>query len=114
MFTNVARNRMALFSIALLLFCFEISTPSIRISSAVTAVMVTALIGWCIRNAWESSDERGAWIGRMVPYATRVLERVHDARDDLFARILRRGDTPSHPYGHSGSLHAISDARVNV
>jgi hypothetical protein len=100
---------MVMFSIALLLFCFGISNPLTRIFSAVAAVMVTALIGWCIRGAWESSDERGVWIGRLLPYITGALNHVHGARDDIVTLILRRGNPPSLPYGHSGSSHAIND-----
>jgi len=100
---------MLTFSIALLLFCFTISNPSTRIFVAITSVMVAALIGWCIRNAWESSEDRGMWARRMVPFITRGLDHVHDARHDLFALILRRGGPSSLPYTHSGSLHAMPD-----
>ena len=96
-----------MFSIALLLFCFSISNPLTRIFAAVTSVMVAALIGWCIRSAWESSDERGVWLSRLLPYITRVLDRIQDARNDIFALIVRRGSPSSLPYSHSGSLHTI-------
>jgi hypothetical protein len=77
--------------------------------------MVTALIGLCIRHAWKSSDKRGAWIGRVFPFATTgALEHVHGAGDDIFARIRRWEGTPAHPYGHSGNSDAIPDARVDV
>jgi hypothetical protein len=107
--TRTEGDRMAMFSIALLLFSFGISNPSTRIFVAVTSVMVAALIGWCIRSAWESSEEKGMWIGRMVPYFTRALSHVHGARNDFFALIVRRESHPSLPYVHSGSVQAIHD-----
>lgn len=98
-----------MFSIALLLFCFTISNPLTRIFSAVAGVVVTALIGWCIRSAWESSDERGLWLARLIPYITGALDHVHGARDDIVTLILRRGNHPPLPHGHSGSSHALND-----
>ena len=99
-----------MFSIALLLFCFSISNPSTRIFVAVTSVMVAALIGWCIRNAWESSEDRWLWIDRILPHITRAMDYVHGVRNDIFTFILRCVSPTSLPYGHhSGSLQAIHD-----
>ncbi|KAF8257609.1 hypothetical protein EI94DRAFT_1757514 [Lactarius quietus] len=86
---------MVMFSIALLLFCFSISNPLTRIFAAVTSVMVTALIGWCIRTAWESSEERGQWISSLLPSIKRALSHVDSARNNPIALILRRGGPPS-------------------
>ncbi|KAI9438667.1 hypothetical protein H4582DRAFT_189065 [Lactarius indigo] len=107
---------MVMFSIALLLLCFSISNLSTRISVAVTSVVVAALIVWCIRSAWESSEEKGVWLDRFLPYITNALEHVHSVRNDFFSLILRRGNPSSLPYGHSGgSLHRIPDReRVDV
>ncbi|KAH9171928.1 hypothetical protein EDB89DRAFT_2174042, partial [Lactarius sanguifluus] len=67
---------MVMFSIALLLLCFSISNVSTRISVAVTSVIVAALIVWCIHSAWESSEEKGVWLDRFLPYIKHVLDRV--------------------------------------
>ncbi|KAI9458584.1 hypothetical protein BJY52DRAFT_412493 [Lactarius psammicola] len=106
---------MVMFSIALLLLCFSISNLSTRIFVAVTSVMVAALIGWCIRTAWESSEERGVWLSSFLPYVTRALDRIYGVRRDFFALILRRENPSSFQLGHSGSLHRIPDReRVDV
>lgn len=70
---------MVMFSIALLLFCFRISNLPTRIFVAVASMMVAVLIGWCIRSAWESSDERGAWLDSLLPSVTRALGHVRAA-----------------------------------
>ncbi|KAH8987898.1 hypothetical protein EDB92DRAFT_1801018 [Lactarius akahatsu] len=88
---------MVMFSIALLLFCFSISNLSTRTFVTVTSVMVAALIGWCIRSAWESSDERGAWLSSLLPSTTRALDHVRATCHRVFASInltLRR-ENPS-------------------
>ncbi|KAH8987900.1 hypothetical protein EDB92DRAFT_1948398 [Lactarius akahatsu] len=107
---------MVMFSIALLLLCFSISNVSTRISVAVTSVIVAALIVWCIRSAWESSEEKGVWLDRFLPYIKHVLDRVYGVRSDLVAQILRREGPSSLPYGHSRvSLPRIPDhERVDV
>ncbi len=104
-----------MFSIALLLLCFSISNLSTRIFVAVTSVMVAALIGWCIRTAWESSDESGVWLSSFLPYVTRALDHIYGVRNNFFTRILRRENPSSLGFGHSGSLHRIPDReRVDV
>jgi len=106
---------MVTFSIALLLFCFSISNPLTRIFVAVTSVIMAALIGWCIHGAWESSEEKGMWIGRMLPYFKRAVDHFHAARRDILPPILRRGSRPSLLYDRSVSLSAIPNReRVNV
>ena len=103
------RDRMVMFSIALLLFCFSISNPPTRIFVAATSVMVAALIGWCIRTAWESSEERGQWFSRILPHIMRALGNAYDARDDIFPLILRRWISPSQSFVRSGDLQASLD-----
>ncbi|KAF8260841.1 hypothetical protein EI94DRAFT_872305 [Lactarius quietus] len=99
---------MGTFYIALLLFCFNISNLPTRIFLAVTSTMVAALIGWCIRRILGSGDDREMRINPLLPYIVRALDHVRSVRD-FFAMILRRGSTPSPPYGHPGSLQAIPD-----
>lgn len=104
-----------MFSVALLLFCFSISNPSTRVFVAVTSVIVAALICWCIKSFWESSEGRRMWINPLLPYATRALDLVRGARSDFFALILRRENPSSLPYGRSGRSQAVPDrGRVNV
>ena len=102
-------DRMVMFSIALLLFCFSISNPPTRIFVAVTSVMVTVLIGWCIHRAWESSEDKGMWANSMLPYIRRALIHFHGSRIDILSLILRRESPPLPPYDHSGSLPATPE-----
>ena len=101
-----------MFSIALLLFCFSISNPSTRISVAVTAVMVAALIGWCMQWAREYSYSKAMWASHALPYITRLLNRVRGLLIDMFSLISRRESPPSLPGGHSGSLQAIPEHEI--
>lgn len=103
---------MVMFSVALLLFCLDISNPSTRIFVSVTSVMVAALIWWCIRSFRESSNDRGMWINPLLPYVIRV---VRSARNFFFALMPRRESPPSFPHGHFVNLRAIPDReRVDV
>jgi len=44
-----------MFFVALLIFCFQNETKSIRISVGVASGIVVVLIIWCIVNCWDSS-----------------------------------------------------------
>jgi hypothetical protein len=107
---RTAGDRMATFSIALLLFCFGISNPSTRIFVAVTSVMVAALIGWCIRSAWESSEARGAWLSSTLPSVNRALGHVRATCLKVFASIddRPRRET-SLALARVGSVRSIPD-----
>ena len=101
-----------MFSIALLLLCFNISNLSTRIFVAVTSVMVAALIGWCIRTAWESSAERGVWLSNLLPSVTRALGHIRAMCHRVFpsADIRIRRENPSLlVLDHAGSVHPMSD-----
>jgi hypothetical protein len=50
-------DRMVIFFVALLLFCFSISNVPTRIFVAMMSVLVATLIGWGIRTAWDSKDD---------------------------------------------------------
>ncbi|KAI9458587.1 hypothetical protein BJY52DRAFT_412734 [Lactarius psammicola] len=103
---------MVMFSIALLLLCFSISNLSTRIFVSVTSVMVAALIGWCIRSAWESSDERGAWLNSLPPSVTRALGHVRTTYHRVFTSIntrLHRENPSSFELTHVGSVRPILD-----
>jgi hypothetical protein len=108
-------DRMVMFSIAVLLFCFSISNPSTRIFVAVTLVMVAALVWWCIKSSWESSEERGWASSSLRSYFCRALDHIRGVANGFFALILRRESSPLLPYGHSGNLQVIPDhERVDV
>ncbi|SRR6266852_1200064 len=70
---------MVIFFIALLLFCFRISNLATRISVSIMSVLVAALIIWCIRTAWESTEGENVWRDSLV-----VFQR---ARGNLFRRV---------------------------
>jgi hypothetical protein len=72
-------DRMVIFFIALLLFCFEISNLATRISVSIMSALVTALVIWCIWTAWESNDDESVWQESLI-----VFQR---ARSNLFKRV---------------------------
>ena len=66
-------DRMVIFFIALLLFCFSISNVPTRIFVAMMSVLMAALIGWGVWTAWESEEDEGS-VGKepgCVPAHTR-------------------------------------------
>ncbi|KAI9438665.1 hypothetical protein H4582DRAFT_1814393, partial [Lactarius indigo] len=106
-----------MFSIALLLLCFRISNPSTRVFVAVTSVMVAVLIGWCIRSAWESSDERGAWLRSLIPSIAHALGHVRARCQIIITSMdftLRRENPSSVALGHVGSVHPIPDQGAEI
>ncbi|KAH9026213.1 hypothetical protein EDB85DRAFT_2175857, partial [Lactarius pseudohatsudake] len=66
-----------IFSLPWALLMWAISNVPTRISVAITSVIVAALIVWCIHSAWESSEEKGVWLDRFLPYIKHVLDRVY-------------------------------------
>ena len=78
---SVLLDRMVIFFIGLLLFCFSISNPLTRIFVAISSVILAALIGWCIRTAWESTEDEDLWRDSLV-----VLRRT---RGVLFERVKK-------------------------
>ena len=76
-------DRMVIFFIALLLLCFTISNASTRGFVAVMSALVSALILWCIRTAWESTDDIDVWHNNLV-----ALRRTGDS---LFKRVKKLG-----------------------
>ena len=79
-------DRMVLFFIALLLFCFTYySNTSTRIFVAVMSAMVACLTVWSILNAWQSDDDweelddRLAMLKRM---GYKIVTRVKHSRPD--------------------------------
>jgi len=77
--------------------------------------MVAALIGWCIRTAWESSDERGAWLNSLPPSVTRTLGHVRATCHRVFASIdfrLRRESSLA--LAHAGSVGPMPDQGTEV
>ena len=72
-------DRMVIFFIALLLFCFSISNHATRICVSIMSVLVAVLIIWCIRTAWETTDGEDVWRDSL-----NVFRR---ARSDLFKRV---------------------------
>jgi hypothetical protein len=76
-------DRMVIFFIALMLFCFTISNFSTPISVSVSSVMMALLVVGCILASWRTtSDDRGLW-WQNSPVT--VLKR---SRDGLSAAII--------------------------
>jgi hypothetical protein len=66
-------NRMVIFFIALLLFCFTISNIQTRIFVCVSSVMMSPLVAACIVTSWRSSDDEELW--QDIPTVLRRLLR---------------------------------------
>ena len=81
-------DRMVIFFIALLLYCFSISNTSTRTFVAISSVILATLIGWCIRTAWESTEDEDIWQNSLV-----VFRR---ARSVLFEHV--KGFNPFHTH----------------
>jgi hypothetical protein len=89
---------MVIFFIALLLFCFSISNASTRTFVAISSVILGTLIGWCIRTAWESTEDEDVWQNSLV-----VFRRT---RGVLFERV--KGFNPFHTH------HALQHDRFSL
>ena len=72
-------DRMVIFFVALLLFCFSISNVSTRIFVTISSVLVITLIGWCIRIIRQSTEDEDVWQKSLA-----VLRRTRGA---LFERV---------------------------
>jgi hypothetical protein len=72
-------DRMVIFFIALLLFCFSISNRATRIAVSIMSVLVAVLIIWCIRATWETTEGEDVWRDNL-----NVFRR---ARSNLFKRV---------------------------
>jgi len=81
---------MVIFFIALLLLCFTISNTSTRSFVTVMSTLVVALIMWCIRTAWESTDDFDVWHNNLF-----ALRRT---RDSLFKRVKELGRDIAGPF----------------
>jgi len=79
---------MVIFFIALLLYCFNISNVTTRIFVAISSVLLATLIGWCIRTAWESTEDDDVWQNSLT-----VFRRTRGA---LFERV--KGFNPFHTH----------------
>ncbi|KAI9465771.1 hypothetical protein BJY52DRAFT_1242446 [Lactarius psammicola] len=91
-----------------LLVCFRISKSLTRIFVRMTSAMVAALIGWCVRNAWESSDSSKAWLS--VHHTCASSHPCY--ADRLFTLInirLHHEYHPSRALDHSGNIRSTSD-----
>ena len=88
---------MVIFFVALLLFCFSISNTLTRIFVAIMSVLMGALIGWCIRTAWESTEQDDIWqMSLAVLRHTRIVlfERVKEL-NPFYARHVPQHDNTS-------------------
>jgi uncharacterized membrane protein YccC len=79
---------MVIFFIALLLLCFNISNVPTRVFVTISSVLLATLIGWCIRTAWESTEDEDVWQNSLV-----VFRRTRGA---LFERV--KGFNPFHTH----------------
>jgi len=76
-------DRMVVFFIGLMLLCFTISTTPTRAFVTATTIVLVSLVVWCIRTAWESTEDEDLWRNSLV-----VLRRT---RDDLFRSVKQFG-----------------------
>ena len=94
-FMKFPLNRMVIFLVALLLFCFSISNVSTRIFVAISSVLVITLIGWCIRIIRQSTEDN-VWQNSLV-----VLRRTPGA---LFERIKYFNPFHTHRVLHGDTI----------
>ncbi|KAH9164850.1 hypothetical protein EDB89DRAFT_1892589 [Lactarius sanguifluus] len=86
---------MVSFFVALSLFCFRTSNAPTRQFVAATFVVVTALVGWCIRCTWGSSGAMEAWYGGLLPSTTRALNNARTAGHQILIDLGLRQDPRS-------------------
>ena len=97
-----------MFFIALLLFSFHHSNTPTRIFVAVASAVLAALVGSCIRKAWESSDGREEW-SSSLPSITRTFSYARVKCYNLFVFISRREHPSPHAADHADSIHSMSN-----
>ncbi|KAH9027055.1 hypothetical protein EDB84DRAFT_1419842 [Lactarius hengduanensis] len=100
---------MVTFFVALSLFCFRTSNAPTRKFVAVTFVIVTALVGWCIRCTWGSSGAMDAWYGGLLPSTTRALSNARTVGHQILTSIdlgLRQGPRSPATPDRAGSVRA--------
>jgi hypothetical protein len=95
---------MVIFFIALLIFCFRISNLGTRISVSIMSVLVAALIIWCIRTAWESTEGEDVWRDSLT-----VFRR---ARSDLFKRVKDFSFSPFR--NRRVPRHVLQDGHISL
>ena len=98
-----------MFFVALLLYSFYYSNTPTRIFIAAASTMLTALTGWCIGRAWESSDGREVWFNSLRPSFARAFSHGRVKCHNLFVVISRRGYFSSHAPDHAESVHSMPD-----
>jgi hypothetical protein len=95
-------DRMVIFFIALLLYCFNISNMSTRISVSVSSVMIAPLVVGCILICRRSSEDGELWQNSL-----KVLKR---SLDGLFAPLKHFRLRPARPNQNDvGSTHAMTE-----
>lgn len=92
-------DRIAIFFIAVLLFCFTVSNTLTRSFVAVMSVLVVVIIICCIRIAWEPAEDYDVW--------HKCLFTLRRTRDDLFQRVKELVQD----LGRCSSRHTPEDAR---
>ena len=85
-----------MFFVALLLVCFSNSNLSTRIFVAMTSVMVTFIVGWCILWSWRSGDSGKVWFNSLLVSVTRAFG-VTRVICDRFVRLISRTAQQSSP-----------------
>jgi hypothetical protein len=100
-------DRMVIFSIALLLLCFTISNTSTRSFVTVMSALIAALILWCIRTAWASTEDHGV-LRKSVAALRRTRGDVSKSVKELFQNVFRSFSIRRAP-GDVHSTHSMTD-----
>lgn len=95
---------MVTFFIGLLIFCFRISNPATRISVTIASVIVSILVIWCIRTAWESTEGEDVWRDSVVAFQR--------ARSNLFKRV--KEFNPFQVRIRHGQHHVSQNERITL
>ena len=111
LFTGSSRfpNRMVMFSVALLLFCFVISNLWTQIFVGLTSFPLFALTLWCLWMCW---DSRSGSDGRTVPAQLEFLFNAFESLRIRTAFPARSEATLAS--GDGSSRHSPSSSRGDV
>ena len=106
-------DRMVIFFIALLLFCFTISNTATRAFVTAMSVITAVLIMWCIQLAWESTEDYDLWQkSKLALWRTRddLVDRIKEFGQDLLGPFSTRR---APDVAHSHSIPSMAERQVD-
>jgi hypothetical protein len=105
-------NRMVIFFIALLLFCFTISNNPTRIAVSIMSALAAGLVIWGLRTAWESREDEDVFrdsLAALKRTRNGFVERVKEFKQDVLSPFsIRRGPVNVH------GPHSMADRQLEL